>query len=388
MFKKEMYLDANAHLPISAKAIKAYIDFSNSKAGHGHPMSLSEPGRLAATAIEEARAKIAFLIGAKSANQIIFTSSSTQACEWAVQMFLEFNYKGHRDIENPVAIFPAEHPAIKDALEKLIDNFYNSPHSLIPINSDGVIQPFEKEAWNEFYSNKIICTHMQNEIGVIEPIHEIKEGNFFSKIVHDREKKYVLSDMSQSLGKVSLNVSDLNVDVAVFGAHKFKGPGGVGFIYLKDPSWWRPFGTGSRYFMDRTGSPDSAGIVASAMALEDALDTLTIRQQNMISFQKTLESGLKERGFEIVAEKANRSPNTTFVSIPGQAMIAIMKLGEKGIHVGLGSACGSMHSGPTPLIKVLGRPGTVHDYLRISQWGEYDQDDATYFLETLDNLKL
>ena len=337
------------------------MEFATSPAGHGHPSSLSEPGRLAATAIEEARAKIAFLIGAKSANQIIFTANCTQACEWGLEIFFQLD-------QSDIICSPIEHSAVKEAFEKIYQRTYKSEPEYMAVGPDGLV-----DRSTEY--QKMSCIHMQNEIGVIQPLKEFK-------------RKFMFSDMSQSLGKVGLNVSDIGVDIAVFGAHKFGGPGSVGFIYLKDPTWWRAFGTGSRYFMDRPGTPDVAGIVASAVALEDAIDTLSERQKNMIMFQKTVEKGLKAMGHKIVAEYSPRAWNTTFVNVPSQAMVAIMKLGEKGIHLGLGSACGSMHAGASTLMKVLGKSGTVHDYLRISQWGEYDEMDAIHFLNIFNSLDL
>lgn len=355
---KELYLDANAHVPFNPKAAKAYLDFSNSKAGHGHPSSLSEPGREAASAMETAREKIAQLIGAKSLNQILFTSSCTQACEWAIDIFFS------QDISIPAAISPMEHPAMKDAFEK----YSARPSIKIQVNSDGKLINLDS-----LNSNNIVCTHMQNEIGTIQPLEKFKD-------------KVLCSDMSQSLGKIPINVTDLNVDLAVFGAHKFGGPGGVGFIYIKDTNWWRPFGTGSRYFMDRPGTPDVAGIVATAAALEDVIQTLPERQQKMVKFKNILENNLKNSNIEIIGETAERSPNTTFIHLPNIAMNAVLALGQKGIHVGLGSACGSMHAGPSPLMKVLGRQGSVHDYMRISHFGEYDNQDADNFFTALKSI--
>lgn len=347
----ELYLDANAHIPLNSKAAKVYLDFANSRAGHGHPSSLSTPGREAAVAMETAREKIAHLIGAKNSHQIIFTSSCTQACEWAIEMLLSI------DDNKNLCSSPMEHPSVKDVVTK-----YNS--SWMPVNSFGMVQEISD-------SNKRVCLHLQNEIGTIQNLIKIKGDS------------YLFSDMSQSLGKIPINVTELDVDLAAFGCHKFGGPGGIGFIYLKNSDWWRPFGSGSRYFMDRTGTPDVAGVVASAAALEDVIDTLSERTQKMIEFQTTLETKLKDHSIEIVGESGVRSPNTSFIYLPRIAMNAILELGQKGFHVGLGSACGSMHAGPSPLMKVLGRQGSVHDYMRISQFGEYGKKEANLFFDAL-----
>lgn len=358
---KELFLDANAHLPINAKALVTYNEFCNSAASHGHPSSPSYPGRLAATSLEVARGKIASLIGAKKPGQIIFTSGCTSACEWGLEMF--FQIEEHKN--HPTACSPVEHPAVRDAFETLAEEFLDEVTHL-SIDQYGVV----KTGVSDNLYSKICCIHMQNEIGIIQPIEQVK-------------KKYLFSDMSQSLGKIPVNVSDLNVDIAVFGAHKFGGPGGFGFIYLKDPSHWESSGAGSRYFLDRPGTPDVAGAVATSVALEEAVSTLEVRTKNMQIFQSIIEEKLETYGFEVIGKGATRSPNTTFVYMPQQGLLTLLKLGENGVYTGLGSACGSMHTGPSPLMKQLGREGGVHDFMRISQFGEYGEEDAKHFVKTL-----
>lgn len=352
---KTYYLDANAHVPLLAKAAKAYIDTVNNIAGHGHPSSPSVPGRAAALAIESAREKIAELIGAQKPNQIVFTSSCTQACEWAIeiikQLSFEYNY-----------ISPLEHTAVSDAAKNL------NELELIPLSSDfeGII---DKNIITDSNSAEI-CIHMQNEIGTIQPIDYL-------------DADFIFSDMSQSLGKIPICVNGLDIDMAAFGAHKFGGSSGVGFLYIKDTNVWKEFGTGSRYFLDRPGTPDVAGVVAASVALEDMIVALPIRTEKMKAFQSTLENGLESLNLEIIAKTSVRSPNTTFVNIPSQAFLLMNYLGENNIHVGLGSACGSAHAGPSPLMSRLGRNGGIHDYLRISQMGEYDEKDAEYILDVV-----
>lgn len=358
---KELFLDANAHLPINAKALATYNEFCNSTAGHGHPSSPSCPGRLAATALETARGKIASLIGAKTPGQIVFTSNCTSACEWGLKMFFQIEKEN-----TSIACSPVEHPAVRDAFKMLAEDMLGEVLHLV-INNNGVIKT---GTFDNLYQ-KICCIHMQNEIGIIQPLQQVK-------------KKYLFSDMSQSLGKVPVNVVELDVDVAVFGAHKFGGPGGLGFIYVKDTNYWMSSGSGSRYFLDRPGTPDVAGAVATSIALEEALITLETRTKNMITFQSIVEEKLEFLGFEILGKEAIRSPNTTFVNMPGKGLLTMMKLCDNGIYTGLGSACGSLHTGTSPLIKTLGREGNVHDFMRISQFGEYGEKDAKHFVKMLE----
>lgn len=349
----DLFLDANAHVALNNKALKKYIEVNNSRAGHGHASSPSVPGRAAANVIEEARTKIAELLGAKSSNQIIFTSTCTQACEWSIKILSTLKFTS-------VHISPTEHPAIDQAFvayEPLMRN------NLLDINKNGVVQIIDKNY------DAVICTSLQNEIGIIQPVENIN-------------CKFLLSDMCQVAGKYKINLSSSNIDIAVFGAHKFGGPSSVGFFYIKDIENWNEFNTGSRYFMDRPGTPDVAGIAATAVSLEEAVKTISERQQKMIEFRNVLELGLKNMGFSIIAEEVYRCPNTTFVHMPnGQGMLNMLKLGEYGIHVGLGSACGSAVTGPSPLMSKLGYTDSSHSYMRISQFGEYGAKEAQLFLD-------
>lgn len=369
---KDLYLDCNAHVPINKKALKAFLDFNNSKAGYGNPSSPSLPGIQAATCLEEARGKIAELIGAKSPNQIIFTNSSTQACQWAMDIL--FNQASQ------VVISPVEHNAIKDAYLS-VDLEESSMRNNLPklkINASGLVI-------DDRVFDGVSCIHVQSEIGTIQPIDKLNCN-------------YMLSDMTQSLGKMYVDVTRLNIDIGVFGAHKFGGPSGVGFMYLKDTTHWTEFGTGSRYFMDIPGTPNVGGVVATAVALEEAVNTLSERTEKMIQFRTILEAGLIELGFDVIGKEERRLPNTTFVKVPcGKStfgkkancgLALMMELGDVsvfGVHAGLGSACGSMYAGGSPLMKELGIASDGQDYIRFSQWGDYGPVEANYVLTRIQN---
>lgn len=343
-----IFLDANAHLPLHPKAAEAYINFNKSIAGHGNAMSISLPGRQAASELEEARTKISKMIGAENPNQIIFASSCTQACEWGLEMLKARNFER-------VYSSTLEHKSISIKSRELFGN------NDLFANKDGVIactfSPSEKKA-------AFVCMHVQNEIGTIQSIEDIKVP--------------FLCDMSQSLGKIPINVSKIpNLMVAVFGAHKFGGPVGVGFLYVKDTKWWREFGSGSRYYFDRPGTPDVGMIVATSVALEEALKTLQIRYHKALNFRSIIESAAKSIGITVIGEKSIRIPHATFLNISKQMGPHVMaQMEAEGIFIGLGSACGSLHSNTNPVMTAMGYGGHAHDNIRISQWGEYGEKEA------------
>lgn len=354
----KLYLDCNAHIPLNQSGLKAFLDFQKSNAAHGNPNSLSSPGREAANAIESARASIANKLGISSPKNLIFTSSATQACEWAVKIISKSN-------QLPTKLSPLEHWAVRDACLTYLKNIQE-----LPVTSGGII---DEQTSHENYN--VVCMSLQNEIGTPQPAGWLRHGNGL-----------VFSDITQSLGKEIVDFKMLDIDIAAFGAHKFGGPSGVGFLYLKDISLWKEFGTGSRYFLDRTGTPDIANIVATDAALTEALNTYQARYSKMLEFQEYTENELQNLGIEIIGKESNRNASTSFIHVPGQALELLVNLSSEGIHVGLGSACGSFQNNLSYALQSIGRKGNTNDYLRISNFGYCGKQEAIYFIEKFNKL--
>lgn len=349
-----LFLDTNAHLPIHPKALEAYANFNMSMSGHGNAMSISQPGRQAAAELETARAKIAKLIGAENPNQIVFTSSCTQACEWGLEILKAQKF-------DKVYCSTIEHKSISIKARELFGN------NDLFTNKNGVVAcTFEPEKNSAF-----VCMHVQNEIGTIQDIENIKVP--------------FLCDMSQSLGKIPVNVSKIpNLMLGIFGAHKFGGPVNVGFIYIRDSKWWKDFGYGSRYYFDRPGTPDVGMVVATAVALEEAIKTLQFRYHNALNFRAIIELAVRSIGIDIIGEKANRIPHATFLNIGKKMGPHVMaQMEAEGMFVGLGSACSSLHSNTSPIMTALGYGGSSQDNIRISQWGEYGDKEAKWVAQVL-----
>lgn len=357
---KEYFLDANAHLPLNKSAIEALVKFNGELGSHGHPLAFSKPSREANKLFEDARSEIASMIGAKNSNQIVFTAGCTQACEWAVKIIIN-RFERLCEEQNSIICSSFEHPAIKQAYE-----YYSRPTLSLKYSTKNIDGKFLSSSNKDY----VICTFLQNEIGLIYDPRSI-------------DHEYILSDMSQALGKIFVSVSELNVDIATFGSHKFGGPTGFGFMYLKDTDDWEQFGTGSRYFTDRTGTPDVLGAVMTAAALKYSLETLEERNNNMCAFRNILETELESIGAEIVCKNSFRCANTTFAYVPSRAMKLVHELGKYGIYIGLGSACGSIYTGRAPILSALCLDGDSEDYVRISQFGYYNESDAKYICDII-----
>ncbi len=323
------------------EAIKAYIDYQNSDAGYGHPSSPSHIGKLAATELEKARGQMASLLGTQPHN-LIFTSTCTQACEWGVNILKTQAGRFNKEIK----ISPFEHPAIRF-------NFPNSPKLSI---ENGIINEFGDK--DDF----IACLQVQNEVGTIQPIEKIPG--------------FLLSDMCQSVGKIPISLDKMNVDIACFAGHKFGGSAAVGILYIKDIKLWEEYGVGSRYFMDRTGTPDVASVVATAAALKSCLNKMPEKLIKMKKFQSRLEEILKMYEYDVICYGVDRVFSTSLIKIPNLAFNVLNDLSEKGTYVGVGSACSSKHSGPNQTMEALGISGSTADFIRISSNGDYDARDG------------
>lgn len=347
-----LFLDANAHIPVHPKAIEAYVNFNKSLGGHGHAMASGLLGRTAASELENARAKIASLIGARP-NQIVFTSTCTQACEWGLELLAAQKF-------TKVYTSTIEHKSVAEKARNLFGNndLFCSKEGMVSCS----FSPPEKAAF--------VCIHVQNEIGTVQPIQDIKVPFF--------------CDMSQSLGKIPVDVSKLpNLKIAAFSSHKFGGPVG-GFLYIQNVSWWKEFGSGSRYYFDRPGTPDVGMIIATAVALEEAIKTMSKRYERALIFRSILEDGLQRKGAQIIGDVGNRIPYTTFVYVGnGMAPYIMIQMESEGIYIGLGSACGSLVASTNPVMTALGYAGKAQDYIRISQWGDYGEREARQVVQTI-----
>lgn len=343
---KQYYLDAAAHVPMSISAQKAYIDYQNSEISPGHPSSSNIIGKKASSIIENARSEIAELLGAEKSSQIIFTNTCTEACNWAVEIIFA---KAKNNIIN---YSPYEHPAVKYLTEtksniKKLDLF------------NGIV--------NEFNNDFNICMHVQNETGLILPI--------------DKFKGYLLSDMSQSLGKIKIDLG--NVDLAVFSGHKIGG-GNIGILYVKNNKDWVNFGYGSRYYQDRVGTPDVGSILAFSVGLKDCLNKMDNKVAKMKEFQESLENKLKSYDLDVIGYEGIRVPSISLIHIPKIAQFVLSELSEKqNIHCSSGAACNSKLTTMNYTMAALGINANKDDLIRVSSNGDYNGIDGIFVAEKI-----
>ncbi len=322
-----IYLDYNATTPLSAAACRAMRLFLEEH--FGNPSSVHAAGREARAAIDDARDRIAALLGAKP-HEIIFTSGGTEANNLAVLgLARRHASKGKHLISNR-----AEHHAVLHAIEHL-EQRENFEVSWLDLSTEGLLDPKQLEAALRPDTILVSIMTANNETGVIQPISEMLE-------CCRRHNVVLYSDMVQSFGKMPSAWPALP-DAASFGGHKFYGPKGAGFLYLRSGVAIDPiqFG-GAHENQRRPGTENVAAIAGMAVAAEEVLRDLPDEQAREAELRDQLWRGIGRvfPAAQLNAGGAPRLANTLNVSFPGfGSETMLMALDLEGICASSGSAC-------------------------------------------------
>ncbi len=322
------YLDYNATTPLCAAARRAMQPYFEEH--FGNPSSVHRAGRETRAALDEARDRLAGLLGAKP-HEIIFTSGGTEANNLALLgLARQAAPNGKHLISNR-----AEHHAVLHTLEHL-EKREGFEVTWLDLSPEGLIDPDQLEHVIRPETTLVSIMTANNETGVIQPMAEIA--------ARCRKHGVLLhSDMVQSFGKLDASSVSLLCDAASFGAHKFYGPKGAGFLFLRSglPIDRIQFG-GSHEGERRPGTENVPAIVGMAAAAKEVLHDLPGEQER----ERELRDELW-RGFERVspalqqnAAGASRLANTLNVSFPGfSSETLLMALDLEGICASSGSAC-------------------------------------------------
>ena len=334
-----IYLDHNATSPMHPEVIDAMMPFLQNPVGN--PSSLHSYGRMARSAVESARAEVAQLLGCDSA-AVIFTSGGTEANNLLLK-----GYVDHAS-SRPIISSEIEHSAVLEPLKQLQAEGMNVV--LLKPNLQGQV---DLEAARPLVTGTdaqlLSIIYANNETGVIQPVEALAE-------MVDRDVCLVHSDATQAIGKIPFDLSQLAIDAVSFSAHKLGGPQGVGALVVNRKPRQALISGGDQENKRRGGTENVAGIVGMGKAAQIARLEIAHKQHYLSQLRDTFEARLAEiPGSVIFGEGVPRLPNTTFFALPyyhGETLL--MELDRAGFALSSGSACHSMVTEPSHVLKAMG----------------------------------
>ncbi|MCG0277529.1 MAG: cysteine desulfurase NifS [Thermanaeromonas sp.] len=340
----------------------------------GNPSSLYSWGRQAKKAIEEARARVAGLIGAQP-EEIVFTSGGTEADNMALIGVAYANQKkGKHIITSSI-----EHHAVLDTAQYLQRQGFKV--TFLPVTPEGLVRVEDVEEAITDETILISIMHVNNEVGTIQPIQEI------GKLARERGIIFH-TDAVQSVGKIPVNVDELNVDLLSASAHKIYGPKGVGCLYIRKGTRIQPLlHGGGQERKRRAGTENVPGIVGFGKAAELAGQELESEGKRLKALRDKLIDGVLERidHVQLNGDRERRSPinaNFSFKYVEGESIL--LSLDMKGIAASSGSACTSGSLDPSHVLLAMGIPHEVaHGSVRMTLGRDNTEEDIDYVLEVL-----
>ncbi|MBR2750387.1 MAG: cysteine desulfurase [Clostridiales bacterium] len=367
-----IYADNAATTKMSTAAIDKMVSLMREQ--YGNPSSLYRLGQSAKEVLEEAREKVAGIIGAEP-REITFTSGGSEADNQAIITAAKIGEaKGKKHIISSAF----EHHAVLHTLKKLEKEGFEI--TLLDVHEDGLVRPEEVEQAIREDTALVTIMFANNEIGTIQPIREI--GAIC-------RKKQVLfhTDAVQAIGHLPINVVEDNIDMLSASSHKFHGPKGVGFLYAKKGiRLVNLIEGGAQERGKRAGTENVPGIAAMAVALEEAVANLDNYTKNVQAKRDRLIEKISEIPHSALnGDREHRLPsnvNFCFEGIEGESLLLL--LDEKGIQASSGSACTSGSLDPSHVLLAIGRVHDVaHGSLRLSISEETTDEDVETIIKSV-----
>lgn len=375
---KTVYFDHAATTPLDDRVLEAMMPYL--KENYGNANSAHHLGQKSKVVIEEAREKVASLIGAEP-SEIVFTSGGTESDNAVIKGVLAVSGD-----KNEVITSELEHHAVLHTVEM------EKMHKVKPVfakakNCGTITADAVREVITE-NTALVSLMHVNNEIGTINPLSEIAEVcKEFNVPLH--------SDTVQSLGKLPVNVKELGLDFLSGSAHKIYGPKGTGIMYIKNGARWIPWMIGgSQERRRRGGTLNVPGIVGFAKALELSVEEMDEHTQQFKKLRKLLLHQLNEKldvNFQVNGPNEKGVPhivNLSFSDDQGKYIngeMLLQNLDIEGICVSNGSACTSGAVEPSHVLNGIGmEPGLANSSIRLSFGKQNTEEDVHYFVEKLD----
>ena len=340
----------------------------------GNPSSLYGFGQKAKEVLEDAREKVAAVIGANP-REILFTSGGSEADNQAI---LSAAALGRQKGKMHIVSSAFEHHAVLHTLKKLEKEGFEV--TLLDVHEDGLIRIPEVEEAIREDTCLVTIMYANNEIGTIQPIREIGAVC--------REKNVLFhTDAVQAVGHISIDVDRDNIDMLSASGHKFHGPKGTGFLYArKGILLTNLIEGGAQERGKRAGTENVPGIAAMAAALDEAVANMERNTAHQRAMRDRLIAGLRKIPHSALnGDETSRLPgnvNFCFEGIEGESLLLL--LDDKGIAASSGSACTSGSLDPSHVLLAIGRVHDVaHGSLRLSIDEEITEEEVDYLISSI-----
>ncbi|MDD5200825.1 MAG: cysteine desulfurase family protein [Terrimicrobiaceae bacterium] len=340
------YLDYNATTPLAPEALEAMLPFLRDE--FGNPSSIHAPGRRSRAAIDDARDRLAALIGARP-HEIIFTGGGTESVNLAL-IGLALAGEGRHLITAAT-----EHHAVLHAME-FLRRYHGFDLTVLPVDALGRVDPATLSAAIRSDTALVSIMSANNETGTLQPIAELAA-------VCEERKVLFHSDMVQSFGKETVRPRDLGIAALSLAAHKFYGPKGVGALFLRAgvPITSLHHG-GAHENQRRPGTENVAAIAGLAAAAEAADAGLEAEQDRQRDLRDWLWEGIREEFSPAIrnGDPDHTLANTLNVSFPGaDGETLLIGLDMEGVSASSGSACMVGSVQPSHVLLAMGVPREI-----------------------------
>ena len=363
------YFDHSATTPIRKEVLDLMQTIETNQ--FGNPSSIHRFGQQARNVVETARKQTAAAIGARSYD-IVFTGGGTEANNMVLWNILYQN-KQH------VITSAIEHPAILNVLKNL--KRFGLSYDIIPVDKYGIVNLNKLEKAIRKDTGLISIMLANNEVGSIQPLEEIIAlARNYTIPVH--------SDAVQTLGKIPVNVNVLDIDVLSFAAHKFYGPKGTGFLYIRKGRTINPhvIGGGQERKI-RAGTENVPGIAGMGLAAQQATESVEESGRHLIQLADQFISGISKNCpyVKFNGHPEKHLPGLVSMTIPGVTSDVLMiRLDRDNIAISNGSACSSGTIEPSHVLNAMHFSITDNiSTLRISFGKDNNSKDVNYLIEKL-----
>ena len=378
--RRTIYLDHSASTPVRPEVMDVMEPYFGEF--YGNPSSIHGVGRRAGFALSEARSTIADLVGVHP-REIVFTSCGTESDNAAVRGLALARRQAMG--ANRIITLPVEHKAVLYTADDLHAH-YGFEVTLVAVDADGLVKVEDVAAALGDGQDVAVVSVMyaNNEVGTIQPVAEI------GALCRERGVPFH-TDAVQAAGKLPLNIPALNVDALSTSAHKFYGPKGVGFLYLRSGMPFLPYMTGGGHEGGkRAGTENVPYIVAMAKALDVVESERAVEGPRLRVLRNQLIGGILEAvdGAKLTGARRQRLDNHASFVIPNvEAEGILIALDLAGVAASSGSACTSGAQEPSHVLKAMGVPANeAVGGLRLSLGHSNTSEDVDYVLEKLPDI--